>query len=128
MTALYSTGRVAPSSNGWLMTEIRRVVGNNISSLMQAAEISKAKLARIVGKSQTTIKNWLIGENLPEAESLEILANHFGLDGVYVLFKPDTKDKVEKGVIKPTPPEPTLDQAIERIAKERGFSLRRIKQ
>lgn len=51
----------------------------NLKYAMQKLEISNYKLAKEVGCSQSSIKNWLDGDNLPHTKTRIRIAQHFGL-------------------------------------------------
>ena len=60
-----------------------------------AAQKFIAEIARITGRTEISIRKWLSGENVPENETKQILAEHFDVPA-NELFPPTPQKKSKK--------------------------------
>lgn len=71
---------------------------NNLKKLRTARGITQEELADIVGKSQQAVNLWERGTNEPGIESLNKLADHFGVTVDYLLGR-QTEAVEEEGFL-----------------------------
>lgn len=66
------------------------MIKNNIKKLRRSQELSQRVLAEILGVKQTLISAWELGKAVPPEESVNDLADYFGVSPAYVLGKSQT--------------------------------------
>ena len=59
------------------VTSIKEVVGRNIKLYLNQHGMSQADLYRAIGSNSASINEWVKGKKMPEAESLEKIADVF---------------------------------------------------
>lgn len=57
----------------------RKIVGNNIKRLMEAAEKDRRTVAAETGISYSTLSDWINGGSYPRINKIEMLADYFGV-------------------------------------------------
>jgi len=61
-------------------------VSERIKALIEQSGLSYRSLAKKVGVSNVTVRNWAIGHSEPNREGLEALCEIFGVTPAYVMF------------------------------------------
>lgn len=64
---------------------MKNVYGERIRELRQAEKLSQAQLAEKTGLSQSSIAAWEVGQNVPNANAIIILAKYFVVTSDYLL-------------------------------------------
>ena len=66
-----------------------------LQSLMDANNISRYRLSKIIGCSQSTIKYWIDGATVPQNRTMQAIADAFGVSVAFLQGK-DEKEKAEE--------------------------------
>ena len=77
-------------------------VSERIKALIEQSGLSYRSLAKKVGVSNVTVRNWAIGHSEPNREGLEALCEIFGVTPAYVMFGDATspvQTLVEDGIV-----------------------------
>lgn len=57
----------------------RKIVGENLSKLLEAKGKTQADLARELGIAETTVSSWVKGKKYPRIDKQQLLADYFGV-------------------------------------------------
>src|SRR5690554_3449747 len=78
-------------------------IGDNIKKYRIAKGFTQKEVAKMVGKSKNVVSNWEAGLNKPDADTIEMLLDIFGVDANTLLgwddpqqMKDDVADDVDK--------------------------------
>jgi transcriptional regulator with XRE-family HTH domain len=77
-------------------------VSERIKALIEQSGLSYRRLAKKVGVSNVTVRNWAIGHSEPNREGLEALCEIFGVTPAYVMFgdaNSPVQTLVEDGIV-----------------------------
>lgn len=66
-----------------------------LQSLMDANNISRYRLSKIIGCSQSTIKYWIDGATVPQNRTMQAIADAFGVSVAFLQGK-DEEEKAEE--------------------------------
>lgn len=69
-----------------------RVLGSRIRELRKNKGLRQAELASLLHVSQQAVGSWETGRTAPGADTLNELADYFGVTTDYLLGRPDKKD------------------------------------
>ena len=92
----------------------KEVFAENLRRYMAEYNLERTDIAKITGKSYTTVNDWYNGVTYPRIDSIEKLANHFGIS---------KSDLIEKQGKSMTPKRAYL---MDRIAKADDRTLTKI--
>lgn len=75
------------------MSDLKKIIANNISELRRAFPLTQAELAEKLNYSDKAVSKWERGESMPDIEVLKQIADLFGVSVDYLLS--ETHDKSE---------------------------------
>lgn len=77
-------------------------IAQALNTLMNSRGISNYALAKYLGCSQSTIKNWLTGLTSPSNEKLKMISEYFGVSADYLLGnEPNEKPHADENDMEP---------------------------
>lgn len=78
------------------MSDLKKIIANNISELRRAFPLTQAELAEKLNYSDKAVSKWERGESMPDIEVLKQIADLFGVSVDYLLS--ETHDKSEPDI------------------------------
>ncbi len=78
------------------MEKITEIIGENISSLRKANNLTQQQLADKINYSNKAVSRWENGECLPSVETLSELCEFFGVDFEYIIKRHTEPVKAQK--------------------------------
>lgn len=81
-------------------SDIRKELGDNLRALMKESGIYQAKLAKILGVSDTAVSDWLKGKALPGAESIDKMVDELGWSKKKLIVGLDPDSELESALNK----------------------------
>ena len=78
------------------MSDLKKIIANNISELRRAFPLTQAELAEKLNYSDKAVSKWERGESIPDIEVLKQIADLFGVSVDYLLS--ETHDKSEPDI------------------------------
>lgn len=78
------------------MSEIKEIIGKNLTALRTSKGITQADLAKSLNYSDKSVSKWELGESLPPIDVLKTLADTYGVTLDYLTneFHDETRDNI----------------------------------
>lgn len=76
----------------------RKTLANNIKELRKNRKLNQVELAKQLNVSQQTVGAWETGRAIPGSDTLDMLANYFGVTTDYLLGRNGLEDQKEDAV------------------------------
>lgn len=73
----------------------RKTLANNIKKLRKNRKLNQVELAKQLNVSQQTVGAWETGRAIPGSDTLDMLANYFGVTTDYLLGRNGLEDQKE---------------------------------
>ena len=73
----------------------RKTLANNIKELRKNRKLNQVELAKQLNVSQQTVGAWETGRAIPGSDTLDMLANYFGVTTDYLLGRNGLEDQKE---------------------------------
>lgn len=96
-------------------------IGNNIKKLRRVKEVTQEQLAEHLNVTRQTISGWETGKNQPDIETLQWIAEYFGVSVEEVIYGRSVQKKTEEG----TEAKEGWKESLPFARQEEGYSRRR---
>lgn len=88
------------------MKNIKEIIANNLQTLRKQKRLTQFEVGEAVHYSDKAVSRWEKGESLPDVETLQKLAEFFGVKTAYLF---------EEHIVSPILPEENKQQAVNKI-------------
>lgn len=61
-------------------SELARIIGKSIDSLLISSGMKQNELAEILKVSESTVGKWVLGKSIPRMGTIQQIADYFGVD------------------------------------------------
>lgn len=88
------------------MKNIKEIIANNLQTLRKQKKLTQFEVGEAVHYSDKAVSRWEKGESLPDVETLQLMADFFGVKISYLF---------EEHIVSPILPEENKQQAVNKI-------------
>ncbi|TMN20953.1 LexA family protein [Lentibacillus cibarius] len=67
------------------MSEMERIISENIKTLLRKYNVTQSDLSKIAGVSESTVGKWILQKSTPRMGAVQKIADHFKLPKSYIL-------------------------------------------
>lgn len=79
------------------MKDLAPIIGNNLAKLRKAKNLTQGQLAELFSYSDKSISKWEHGEAVPDVNTLQELANYYGVTIDYLTHEETDASLIDKG-------------------------------